>query len=66
VIKRIEVWVQRKGPRTRRIKRAVIYVEFVNGSWRKVYCSPDGIDVSMAYDRESEVNFTVPAGDGWE
>jgi DNA invertase Pin-like site-specific DNA recombinase len=66
VIKRIYVWVQRKGPRTRAVKRAWVWVEFATGSWRKIFCGLKGNDVSMAYGRESEVNFTVPAGHGWE
>jgi hypothetical protein len=64
LVKAVHIWVQRRGRRTRYQKRAWVFVEFVGGHWRKIFCSPDGVDVSMAYANEAEANFTVPEGEG--
>jgi hypothetical protein len=41
-------------------------LEFCNRSWRKLFLSPEGVDIGQAYEREADINITVPTGNGWE
>ncbi len=69
VVDSIYLWIQRKGKRTRYIKRAWIWVTFKGGRMRKIYIAADGVAVTMPYESINAMGapeFNVPTDGGWE